>query len=278
MAIDPRQTHEHDWMRSIVVGHVVRVWRILQQQFPLLEANPDDERVGVRRVMLRQARHEHAAQLEYRRSVVLRRGFDIWQCQSYRLHRFETARPFLPPWVRPTFHRHKCYSARRMQQEEVDVARALRSDFLVAAIVCGLVVAGLAVDPIGYAQQPASPQAPATGIPAEAPGFVGKTARLDTTGYTIGRRVFAPGSRNATWHMHTAGQLIFAESGRGRYQIKGQPIRELAPGDSGFIPAGVMHWHGSTPNDTFTMAFINMGESTTSQGEPLTEDVYLGKK
>ena len=154
-----------------------------------------------------------------------------------------------------------------------------RISHLLAAIVCvGLVVAGVTVRPIGHAQQPATPEPPPTGIPIEAPGFVGKTARLDTTGYSIGRRIFAPRSRNATWHMHTAGQLVFAESGRGRLQIKGQPIRELAPGESGYIPAGVMHWHGSAPNDSFTMTFINMGASTTSQGEPLTEDVYLGKK
>jgi len=134
---------------------------------------------------------------------------------------------------------------------------------------------------IGHAQQPATRPAgaaPATVVPAEAAGFVGKTALLDTTGYTVGRRIFAPGSHNATWHMHTAGQLIFAESGHGRFQIKGQPIHELAPGESGFIPGGMMHWHGSVPTESFTMTFVTMGASTTSQGEAVTEDVYLGKK
>ena len=123
----------------------------------------------------------------------------------------------------------------------------------------------------------AKAQAPSP-VPVETPGFVGKTTTLDAAGYTVGRRVFAPGSHNATWHMHTAGQLVFAESGRGRLQIKGQPIRELAPGDSGYIPPGVMHWHGSAPNESFTMTFITMGASTTSQGEPLTEADYLGRK
>lgn len=157
--------------------------------------------------------------------------------------------------------------------------RPLRIGHLSTAIVCvALVFSGVNVRRIGHAQQPATPEPTPTGIPVEAPGFVGKTARLDTTGYSVGRRIFAPGSRNATWHMHTAGQLIFAESGRGRLQIKGQPLRELAPGDSGYIPPGVMHWHGSAPNDSFTMTFINMGASTTSQGEALTEDVYLGRK
>jgi quercetin dioxygenase-like cupin family protein len=128
-------------------------------------------------------------------------------------------------------------------------------------------------------QQPATPPAPAlSGVPVEAPGFVGKTALLETTGYSIGRRIFAPGSHNATWHMHAAGQLVFAESGRGRLQITGQPMRELSPGDSGYIPANTMHWHGSAPNETFTMTFVTMGAGPTSQGEPLTEATYLGRK
>jgi quercetin dioxygenase-like cupin family protein len=164
------------------------------------------------------------------------------------------------------------------EPEEDDMRRLFRVRHALDVIVClGLV--GVSIGRVGHAQQPATPpSAPPTGIPAEAAGFVGKTALLDTTGYSIGRRVFAPGSHNATWHMHAAGQLIFAESGHGRFQIKGQPIRELAPGDSGYIPGGTMHWHGSVPNESFTMTFVTMGAGATSQGEPLTEDVYLGKK
>jgi quercetin dioxygenase-like cupin family protein len=143
----------------------------------------------------------------------------------------------------------------------------------IRVLACLAVVLGASTTAIGHAQQPAT-----TPVPVETPGFVGKTATLDTTGYSVGRRIFAPGSHNATWHMHSAGQLVFAEAGRGRLQIKGQPIRELAPGDTGYIPGGVMHWHGSVPTESFTMTFITMGTSTTSQGEPLTEDVYLGKK
>jgi quercetin dioxygenase-like cupin family protein len=158
--------------------------------------------------------------------------------------------------------------------------RARRTGLVAGTFIClGFVVGSLSAR-TGNAQQPSAPptQAAPTGIPVEAPGFTGKTALLDTTGYSVGRRIFAPGSHNATWHMHAAGQLIFAESGHGRLQIKGQPIRELAPGDSGYIPANTMHWHGSAPNESFTMTFVTMGAGPTSQGEPLTEDVYLGKK
>src|SRR4029450_10598607 len=122
--------------------------------------------------------------------------------------------------------------------------RALRSCLVASTFAWLGLVVGLASVRMGHPQQPAAPPAPApTGVPVEAPGFTGKTALLDTTGYSVGRRVFAPGSHNATWHMHAAGQLIYAESGHGRYQIKGQPIRELAPGDTGYIPGGTMHWH-----------------------------------
>jgi quercetin dioxygenase-like cupin family protein len=165
------------------------------------------------------------------------------------------------------------------QTEEENMPRVFRVRHATGAIVSLGLVFGVSIGWAGHAQQPATaPAAPPTGIPAEAAGFVGKTALLDTTGYSIGRRIFAPGSHNATWHMHAAGQLIFAESGHGRFQIKGQPIRELAPGDSGYIPGGTMHWHGSVPNESFTMTFVTMGAGATSQGEPLTEDVYLGKK
>jgi quercetin dioxygenase-like cupin family protein len=115
-------------------------------------------------------------------------------------------------------------------------------------------------------------------VPGPAQGFTGNTTTLDTTGYTVGRRVFEAGAHNATFHAHSAGQLVFGETGNGRLQIKGQPTRELAPGDSAFIPGGVMHWHGAAPKENFTMMFITMGASSTTQGEPVTDEIYLGKR
>jgi 4-carboxymuconolactone decarboxylase len=124
---------------------------------------------------------------------------------------------------------------------------------------------------------PAAP-APQRGVLGPAPNFIGNTTTLDPEGYTVGRRVFEAGARNATWHMHTAGQLVFGEAGRGRLQLQGQPIKELGVGDSAFIPGGTFHWHGASPNENFTMMFVTMGASKTSQGDPVTDAVYLGKK
>ena len=119
---------------------------------------------------------------------------------------------------------------------------------------------------------------PEPGVLGPAPNFTGNTTTLNTEGYSIGRRVFAAGARNATWHAHSAGQLVFGEAGVGRVQIQGQPIKELKIGDSFFIPGGSFHWHGASPNENFTMLYITMGASKTSQGEPITDEIYLGKK
>jgi quercetin dioxygenase-like cupin family protein len=146
--------------------------------------------------------------------------------------------------------------------------------------------------PAPVANPPATPPAPPVdagqgapsvsrgaqyGVIGPAPNFTGNTGTLDPAGYTVGRRVFAAGARNATWHMHTAGQLVFGEAGRGRMQMQGQPIKELGVGESLFIPGGIYHWHGASPTENFTMMYVTMGQSKTSQGEPVTEDVYLGK-
>ncbi len=124
---------------------------------------------------------------------------------------------------------------------------------------------------------PAPAPAPQPGVLGPAPNFTGNTTTLNLEGYNVGRRLFAAGARNATWHAHSAGQLVFGEAGRGRLQIKGQPIKELAVGESVFIPGGSFHWHGASPNENFTMVYVTMGASKTQQGEPVTEAEYSGK-
>ncbi len=171
--------------------------------------------------------------------------------------------------------------------------------FALAALLAMCAVAAVSAQepaaPAKPAEQPASPAKPTSptyptpapaanppdrkyGVLGPAPNFTGNTTTLDPAGYTVGRRVFAAGARNATWHMHTAGQLVFGEAGRGRLQIQGQPIKELGVGDSAYIPGSTYHWHGAAPDENFTMVFITMGQSKTSQGEPVTEAIYLGKK
>jgi quercetin dioxygenase-like cupin family protein len=60
---------------------------------------------------------------------------------------------------------------------------------------------------------------------------------------------FEPGARTA-WHTHPVGQALHVVAGVGRVQLKGQPPREIRPGDTVWIEAGELHWHGAAPGHT----------------------------
>src|SRR5580698_5374873 len=69
---------------------------------------------------------------------------------------------------------------------------------------------------------------------------------------------FEPGARTA-WHTHPLGQALHVVSGVGRVQLKGEPVREIRPGDSVWIEAGELHWHGAAPGST--MVHLAMQET-----------------
>lgn len=60
---------------------------------------------------------------------------------------------------------------------------------------------------------------------------------------------FEPGARTA-WHTHPVGQALHVVAGLGRVQLQGQPPREIRPGDTVWIEAGEVHWHGAAPGHT----------------------------
>ncbi|HEU4689273.1 MAG TPA: cupin domain-containing protein [Vicinamibacterales bacterium] len=73
--------------------------------------------------------------------------------------------------------------------------------------------------------------------------------------------VLGPGARTK-WHTHEGGQLILAEEGRGRIQIRGQAVRELRPGESLWSPPGATHWHGAAPDSEAKLYQISRGQTT----------------
>lgn len=60
---------------------------------------------------------------------------------------------------------------------------------------------------------------------------------------------FEPGARTA-WHTHPMGQALHVVSGVCLLQLKGEPAQTLQPGDSAWIEAGELHWHGASPSHT----------------------------
>ena len=83
-----------------------------------------------------------------------------------------------------------------------------------------------------------------------------------------------PGAR-AHWHSHGWGQLLLPEEGRGRFQIRNQPLQELRPGEPVFTGGGVVHWHGAAPDQSLVMIAMQGGGAEWM--EPVNDEVYLAQ-
>lgn len=105
--------------------------------------------------------------------------------------------------------------------------------------------------------------------------FVGDPpSRPDSSDIRALRLRFEPGSRS-NWHSHGNWQVLAAEEGRGRTQVRGQAIQELAPGTAVYAGAGVVHWHGAAPDEHLVQLTFVSGE--TNWLGPVSDDDYLGR-
>jgi 4-carboxymuconolactone decarboxylase len=116
-------------------------------------------------------------------------------------------------------------------------------------------------------------QAPEGGVP---PRFTGTSTAMDAKDLTIARRRFEAGARTY-WHSHARGQLLLVEQGRMRLQKRGQPMRELGPGESDYTAANVLHWHGAAAEQPLVQVNGGFGGVTTWADE-VTSDEYAGKR
>ena len=110
--------------------------------------------------------------------------------------------------------------------------------------------------------------------------FIGQAwlARLTTDealNVPVSNVTFSPGCRN-NWHSHTGGQLLIAVGGRGYYQEKGQPARELLPGDVVEIAPDAVHWHGAAPDSWFSHLAVECNPQTNVNTwlEPVDDAQY----
>ncbi len=87
---------------------------------------------------------------------------------------------------------------------------------------------------------------------------------------------FDPGARTA-WHTHPNGQKLHVLTGVGRVQLRGEPVREMLPGDTVVIEPGEEHWHGAAPAHTMVHLAV---QETDAHGkdvawlEPVTDEEY----
>jgi quercetin dioxygenase-like cupin family protein len=117
--------------------------------------------------------------------------------------------------------------------------------------------------------------AASTQKPGQMPNFTGVVANMEATDVRGVRFRYEAGARSY-WHVHDGSLVLLIEQGRGRFQIKGQPVREFGPGEPIVLPANVPHWHGASANEGLTWVALSVGRGVKWM-EQVTEDEYLGK-
>ena len=107
----------------------------------------------------------------------------------------------------------------------------------------------------------------------------GEPSRPDSSDMRALRLRFGPGVRS-NWHSHAGWQILAAEEGRGRTQERGGEIIEMVPGGSPvFAAAGVVHWHGASPDEhVVQLTVLGGGDGgPTSWFGPVTDAEYRGE-
>ena len=135
------------------------------------------------------------------------------------------------------------------------------------------ILLAFAVVLIGQAQQPAA--APPQGAAPAPSARAGNSVVMDANGMIVQRRRFEAGNRTF-WHSHDTGFLILVEEGRARVQKKGEPVKELGPGETDYTPPNVVHWHGAAAKEHFVQVGVSFGGAIQFL-DPVADAEYQGK-
>ncbi len=105
----------------------------------------------------------------------------------------------------------------------------------------------------------------------------GDPTRPDSADMRALRLRFEAGARS-NWHSHAGWQIIAAEEGRGRTQVRGEAMVELRPdGPPNYTAPGVVHWHGAAPDEHVVQLTFMGGASGADWFEPVSDGDYRGQ-
>ena len=139
---------------------------------------------------------------------------------------------------------------------------------LVLAATC----ASIALAGAGWAQQQAPP---AAGRGNFASNFTGSITVGQTTEMRMSRIRFEAGART-NWHVHTTGQLLLVDEGKGRLQEEGSAVVDIAAGQPVYTKPNLRHWHGAAPDMHAVQFSVYSGELKWM--EAVSDESYRGKK
>ncbi len=123
-----------------------------------------------------------------------------------------------------------------------------------------------------------SAQPPAQGRGAGGGGnfannFTGNIRVESSTEMRMSRIRFEAGART-NWHVHSTGQLLLVEEGRGRLFERGGRIVDLAAGQPVYTKPNVSHWHGAAPDSPAVQFSVYSG--ALDWQAPVTDQEYAG--
>ena len=105
----------------------------------------------------------------------------------------------------------------------------------------------------------------------------GDPTRPDSADMRALRLRFEAGARS-NWHSHAGWQILAAEEGRGRTQVRGEAMVELLPGGPpDYTAPGVVHWHGDSPDEHVIQLTVMGGASGSDWFEPVSDTDYQGQ-
>ena len=92
-----------------------------------------------------------------------------------------------------------------------------------------------------------------------------------TDGVTINNVFFTPGARTY-WHTHGQGQILQVLAGQGWVCVKGEEAYSIRTGDTVWIPANEVHWHGASADSYLLHTATSLGG--TDWLEEVTADQF----
>ena len=145
------------------------------------------------------------------------------------------------------------------------------------SVLSGLVLAGsVVIIAAASAQQPQGAQGQGGGRGNFASNFTGTVAVLDSKEMRMSRIRFEAGART-NWHLHSTGQLLLVEEGRGRlYEVGGGKVIDIKAGEPVYTKPNVLHWHGAAPDSHAVQFSVYSG--TLEWKDAVTDEEYTGRK
>lgn len=154
---------------------------------------------------------------------------------------------------------------------------AVRRSLSRTSVLSSLVLAGSAIIIAAVSAQTQPGQAGQAGGRGNfASNFTGTVAVVDSKEMRMSRIRFEAGART-NWHLHSTGQLLLVEEGRGRlYELGAGKVIDVKAGEPVYTKPNVLHWHGAAPDSHAVQFSVYSG--TLEWKEAVTDEEYTGRK